>query len=156
MIKYQPYCKAMQSGKREARKVMVVAEANRESVIALQYTLSHSVLEQDELILLYVENPSSWRNTFSTFLRRPSIGSSSSSSMVPSDGCGGGGDVDFLEEMKNACKATLPKLRVRVERAEMDGSYRDKAGLILFQSQQLGIDVIVIGQRRSLSTAILG
>lgn len=128
------------------RKVMVVAEPTRESAVALQYALSHAVLEQDELILLHVENPNSWRNTFSTFLRRPSVGSS--------DGGGGGGDVDFLEEMKHACKAAQPKLPVSVERMEMEG--KDKASVILFRSIILGIDLIVIGQRRSLSTAILG
>jgi nucleotide-binding universal stress UspA family protein len=132
------------------RKVMVVAEPTRESAAALQYALSHAVLEQDELILLHVENPNSWRNTLSTFLRRPSAGSSSS--VGSSDG--GGGDVDFLEEMKHACKAAQPKLPVSVERVEMEG--KDKASAILFRSITLRIDLIVIGQRRSFSTAILG
>ena len=144
------------------RKVMVVAEPNRESVVALQYALSHVLFEQDELILLHVENQNpSWKYTFSTFLKRPSVGSSSSSSssnMGSSEGGGSCGavpvDVDFLEEMKSACKVAHPKVRVRVERVEMEG--KDKANTILFQSHQLGIDVIVIGQRRSLSTAILG
>lgn len=132
------------------RKVMVVAEPTRESAVALQYALSHAVLEQDELILLHVENPNSWRNTFSMFLRRPSVGFSST--VGSSDG--GGGDVDFLEEMKHVCKAAQPKLPVSVERVEMEG--KDKAGVILFRSIILRIDLIVIGQRRSFSTAILG
>lgn len=136
-----------------ARKVMVVAEPTRESAVALQYALSHAVFEQDELILLHVGNPNSWRNTFSTFLRRPSISSSSHAAPCV-DGSSGGADVDFLEEMKHACKITQPKLKVRVERVEMEG--RDKAGVILFQSTALGVDLLVIGQRRSLSTAILG
>ncbi|GLT76802.1 hypothetical protein SLA2020_484400 [Shorea laevis] len=140
----------MQSGTSPSRKVMVVAEPNRESAVALQYALSHAVFEQDELILLHIENPNSWRNTFSTFLRRPNV--ASSSNMGSPDG--GGGDVDFLEEMKHACKAAQPTLRVRVERVEMEG--KDKGGIVLFQSKLLGIDLIVIGQRRSLSTAILG
>lgn len=143
--------RAMQGGTSSARKVMVVAEPTRESAVALQYALSHAVFEQDELVLLHVENPNSWRNTFTTFLRRPGAGSSST--MGCSDG--GGGDGDFVEEMKHACKAAQPKLRVRVEMVEiLEG--KDKAGVILFQSMLLGIDLIVIGQRRSLSTAILG
>ncbi|KAL4643689.1 hypothetical protein ACB092_02G109800 [Castanea dentata] len=140
---------------------MVVADPNRESVVALQYALSHVLFEQDELILLHVENQNpSWKYTFSTFLKRPSVGSSSSSSSIMGSSEGGGScgavpvDVDFLEEMKSACKVAHPKVRVRVERVEMEG--KDKANAILFQSHQLGIDVIVIGQRRSLSTAILG
>jgi nucleotide-binding universal stress UspA family protein len=143
--------RAMQGETSSARKVMVVAEPTRESAVALQYALSHAVLEQDELVLLHVENPNSWRNTFTTFLRRPGAGSSST--MGCSDGGGGGGD--FVEEMKHACKAAQPKLRVHVERVEiLEG--KDKASVILFQSMLLRIDLIIIGQRRSLSTAILG
>ncbi|KAG6664614.1 hypothetical protein CIPAW_02G105800, partial [Carya illinoinensis] len=114
------------------------------------YALSHAVFEQDELILLHVGNPNSWRYTFSTFLRKPSI--SSCSHTTCADGSNGG-EVDFLEEMKHACKITQPTLHVRVERVEMEG--KDKAGVILFQSMALGVDLMVVGQRRSLSTAIL-
>ena len=56
-----------------ARKVMVVADPTLHSAAALQYALSHAMLEQDELILFHIENPNSWKNTFSTFLRRPSF-----------------------------------------------------------------------------------
>lgn len=161
-----------------ARKVvMVVAEPTRESAGALQYALSHAVLRQDELILLHVENPGSWLNTFSSFLRRPSL--SSSSSINNNDNninhCGNNsnhnnnnvnnnngpavessclGDVDFLEEMKNACKASQPNLRVRVEKVVMES--KDKAAAILSQSKTHGVDVLIVGQRRSFSTAILG
>ncbi|CAL0306500.1 unnamed protein product [Lupinus luteus] len=147
----------------QARKVMVVADPTRESAGALQYALSHAVLEQDELILLHVENPNSWRNTISTFLKMPSIGSSTTASL---DLGGGGaaataattttgeGEVDFIEEMKNACRVSQPKMRVRVLRVEMDG--KDKASTILLHSNHEGVDVIVIGQKRSLSSALLG
>ncbi|XP_022157974.1 uncharacterized protein LOC111024572 [Momordica charantia] len=69
-------------------------------------------------------------------------------------GGGGGGEVDFLEEMKKACKIAHPKLDVRTVRVELEG--RDKATMIMAQTKALGIDLLVIGQRRSLSTAILG
>lgn len=141
----------MQGGTPTTRKVMVIAEPTRESAIALQYTLSHAIFEQDELILLHVgKYPSSRRNTFSTFMRRPKVGSSSA--IACSDV--GGGNVDFLEEMKHACKVAQPKLLVSVKRVEMEG--KDKAGVILFLSKMLNIDLIFIGQRRSLSSSILG
>ncbi|GLT31856.1 hypothetical protein SLA2020_251370 [Shorea laevis] len=132
------------------RKLMVVADPTPQSAAALQYAISHAVLEQDELILVHVENPNSWKNTFSTFLRRPSLSSSSTSYLSE----GGVGDVDFLEQMKRACEIALPKVRVRSERIEMDG--RDKANVIISRSKMLGIDIIIIGQKRSLSSAILG
>ncbi|XP_061362562.1 uncharacterized protein LOC133306281 [Gastrolobium bilobum] len=146
----------------QARKVMVVADPTRESAGALQYALSHVVLEQDELILLHVENTSSWRNTISTFLKMPSLGSSTTSSLDLGGGGGGGGGgaaadgegVDFLEEMKHACRVSQPKLRFRVSSVEMDG--KDRANTILSQCKTQGVDVIVIGQKRSLSSALLG
>ncbi|XP_027347927.1 uncharacterized protein LOC113859317 [Abrus precatorius] len=139
----------------QARKVMVVADPTRESAGALQYALSHAVLEQDELILLHVENPNSWRNTISTFLKMPSLGSSATVSFefggpAAADNEG----VDFLEEMKNVCKVSQPKIRVRSLRVEMDG--KDRATTILSQSKTQAVDVIVIGQKRSFSSALLG
>jgi len=137
---------------------MVVADPTRESAGALQYALSHAVIEQDELILLHVENPSSWRNTISTFLKMPSLGNSNTVSLEIG-GSGGaaaaeGEGVDFLEEMKQICKASQPKIKVRVMRVEMDG--RDRAATILSLTKTHGVDVIVIGQKRSISSALLG
>ncbi|KAK7359145.1 hypothetical protein VNO77_01092 [Canavalia gladiata] len=144
----------------QPRKIMVVADPTRESAGALQYALSHAVLEQDELILLHIENPSSWRNTISMFLKMPSLGSSTTASIDLGGGGGGPstgdgeGAIDFLEEMKHACRVSQPKVRVRAFRVEMDG--KDRASNILSQTKTLGIDVLVIGQKRSLSSALLG
>lgn len=145
----------------EARKVMVVADPTRESAGALQYALAHAVIEQDELILLHVENPSSWRNTISTFLKMPSLGSSTTASLDLGGGGGGGAaaapdgeGLDFLEEMKHACSVSQPKMKVRVVKVEMDG--RDKASIVLSQSKTHGVDVVVIGQKRNITSAILG
>ncbi|CAL0325035.1 unnamed protein product [Lupinus luteus] len=140
----------------QARKVMVVADPTRESASALQYALSHAVLEQDELILLHLENPSSWRNTISTFLKMPSLGSSTTASLDLGGGATatGEGEVDFLEEMKNACRVSQPKMRLRVLRVDMDD--KDKASTILLHSKNEGVDVIVIGQKRTFSSALLG
>lgn len=133
-----------------ARKVMVVADPNRESAGALQYALSHVVLEDDELILLHVENPNSWRNTFS-FLRRPGL--PSSSSVNSSEGFGVG-DIDFLETMRQVCQVAQPKIRIRTERVQKEG--KDRANAILVCSMSSTVDVLIIGQRRSLSNALLG
>ncbi|KAL3507483.1 hypothetical protein ACH5RR_032865 [Cinchona calisaya] len=145
------------------RKVMVVADPCRESAAALQYALSHVVLENDTLILLHVVNPnSSWRIPFGAiFKKAPSLSASStsSSSSLSSEGFGGGGGggggtIDFLEAMKHACGIAQPRLKVHVKRVEMDG--KDKASIILAQSTSHGVDLIVIGQRTTLSNAILG
>lgn len=141
----------------QARKIMVVVDPTRESASALQYALAHAVLEQDELILLHVENPNTWRNTISTFLKMPSLGSTTTASLDLGGGgaaADGEGVVDFLEEMKHACRASQPKVRVRALRVEMD--CKDRATTILSQSKTQGVDVIVIGQKRSISSALLG
>ncbi|XP_022722679.1 uncharacterized protein LOC111279881 [Durio zibethinus] len=135
-----------------ARKVMVVADPTPHSAAALQYALSHALLEQDELILFHIENPNSWKNTFSTFLRRPSFPSAATAPNSVLEGAST--DIDFLDQMKRACEIAQPKIPVRIEKTDMDG--KDKATVILSKSKALGIDLIIIGQRRSLSSALLG
>ncbi|KAJ7955499.1 putative Adenine nucleotide alpha hydrolases-like superfamily protein [Quillaja saponaria] len=142
---------SMKGGTTPALKVMVVADPTRESAGALQYALSNVVTEHDEMILLHVGNPNSWRYTISTFLRRPLIGSSATTSST--EGRGGVGEYDFLEEMKKACEVAQPKVSVRTVRMETD---RDKASSILYQANVHGVDLLVVGQRRSLSGALLG
>ncbi|WCJ24136.1 Adenine nucleotide alpha hydrolases-like superfamily protein [Euphorbia peplus] len=135
------------------RKVMLVAEPTRESAGALQYAISHVVLENDVLILLHVENPYSWRNTFS-FLRRSSLSSTSSNQNMD----GGGDDNNFLDAMINVCEIAHPKVSIRTEWIDMEnkGKEKDKANAILDKSEKLGADIIIIGQKRSLSSALLG
>ncbi|XP_050374495.1 uncharacterized protein LOC126792032 [Argentina anserina] len=153
------------------RKIMVVADPTQESAGALHYALSQAVVDNDELILLHVENPNSWRNTISMFLKKPGLmnpGPASTSTSRVAGGAGAGattslegsfgrGDVEFLEEMKSACKRCKPKLNVRIEKKTMvEGKDKDKATVILDQTKVLGIDILIIGQRKSLSAILLG
>ncbi|XP_072963613.1 uncharacterized protein [Typha angustifolia] len=138
------------------RRVMVVADYGRESAGALEWALSHAVLEHDEIVLLHVEPPAARRaggGAFSTFLRRPASASSSSAVVAASSSAGegecGGGECEFLEAMRATCEARQPKVRVQVERVEMEG--KDKAATILMQSKVFGADLLVIGQRRNSS-----
>ncbi|KAE8698327.1 putative F-box protein [Hibiscus syriacus] len=142
-----------------ARKVLVVADPTPHSAAALQYALSHVLLEQDELILFHVENQCTWKNTLSTFLRRPSLASSAGPSAIAPVQIFGldtaSTDVNFLDQMKYACEIAQPNIPVRIEKTEMDHG-KDKAHVILSKSKDLGIDLLIIGQKRSLSSAILG
>ncbi|OMO95319.1 UspA [Corchorus olitorius] len=137
-----------------ARKVMVVADPTPHSAAALQYALSHALLEHDELILFHVENPNSWKNTLTTFLRKPSFSSGATPPPAAVPDGASSNDVDFLDQMRRACEIAQPKIPVRVEKSDTDG--KDKATAILSKSKTLGIDLLIIGQRRSLSSAILG
>ncbi|ESQ56353.1 hypothetical protein EUTSA_v10027024mg [Eutrema salsugineum] len=169
----------MEAGRRgssstpQSRKIMVIADPTRESAAALQYALSHAVLEQDELILVHVENNGgSWKNAFSSFLRLPSSISSSSSSSGSTPAAAsananannansasslaseiGQGEGNFLEQMKRICEIAQPKVRVHTECINMEGI---KAAAILLHGDKLGVDVIIIGQRRTISSSLLG
>ncbi|KAJ4954411.1 hypothetical protein NE237_011194 [Protea cynaroides] len=136
----------------EPKKVMVVANLTRESANALQWVLSHAVLEKDELFLLHVEQPISWLNTIRTFLRRRS----SPVFVATNSLLEGSGDreVDFVDLMKHACEIAEPKVRVHIERVEIDHG-KDKASIILSKSRMFSIDLLVIGQRRRHPNAIL-
>ncbi|KAK4421629.1 hypothetical protein Salat_2113500 [Sesamum alatum] len=69
--------------------------------------------------------------------------------------CGGGGEVDFLDGMKRTCMARQPKVKVVAEKVEMtDG--KDKASAILAHSAASKVDLLIIGQRKTLSNALLG
>ncbi|KAL3648723.1 hypothetical protein CASFOL_005126 [Castilleja foliolosa] len=144
------------SGTTAARKVMVVVDPTRESASALQYALSHAVVESDSLILFHVENPNAWRNPFGAFFKRPNARGSGGSS-VPEmfvESCIRR-EVDFLYAMKQACMTTHPKVKVAVVKAEMaDG--KDKASVILGHCKDHKVDLLIVGHRRSLSNAILG
>uniref|UniRef100_M4EV77 UspA domain-containing protein n=1 Tax=Brassica campestris TaxID=3711 RepID=M4EV77_BRACM len=152
----------------QSRKIMVIADPTRESPAALQYALSHAVLEQDELILVHVENNGgSWKNAFSSFLRLPSSSSSSTSGSSPGANVNaniantvsslaseiGQGEGNFLEQMKRICEIAQPKVRVQTECITMDGI---KAAAILLHGDKLGVEVIIIGQRRTISSSLLG
>lgn len=153
-----------------ARKVMVIADANRESAAALQYTLSHAILDNDSLILLHLMNNQNRKNPFPFFKKPSNISYSSShnnmalaSPKKEQNAAGtnssrhsnsGSVDLSFLEEMKNACKKVQPQIDVTVEVVPMEG--KDKANVILSQCSEHGIDLLIIGQRRTLSSAILG
>ncbi|CAA2957070.1 Universal stress [Olea europaea subsp. europaea] len=148
---------AMEGHGAPARKVMVVVDPTRESATALQYALSHAVIEKDTLILFHVENSNVWKNPFGSFFRKHSAQSAGSGGTAASSSSlqASGGLMDFLEAMKHACEIAHPKLKILVEKADIvDG--KDKASIILAQTISQKIDLLVIGQRRSLSNAILG
>ncbi|KAK1575200.1 hypothetical protein Q3G72_003420 [Acer saccharum] len=158
-----------------ARKVMVVVDSSKESIGALQYTLFNEVVQQDELVLIHVENPNSWKNPFSAFLRRHNILSNLISSMAASAATSPlsfnerekerererekerelpppppGATGDFLEEMKYACKVIQPEVIVHTVRVQTESN--NKAAAILWQTEMLEIDLLVIGQQRSRSS----
>ncbi|KAL9242801.1 hypothetical protein vseg_016765 [Gypsophila vaccaria] len=142
------------------RRIMVVADPTRESAGALQYTLSHAMQDNDELILIHVLNPNVKRPSFRSFFRKNSdtnFDATSSLTAIIEGIVGGGGDgrdTDFLEIMKKACEAAHSNSKVWIEKVEQGNM--DKGVAILYKCKLLCIDLLVIGQRRHLSSVILG
>ncbi|KAL6532461.1 hypothetical protein OROGR_014431 [Orobanche gracilis] len=146
-------------GTAAARKVMVVADPTRESTGALQYALSHAVVENDTLILFHVGNPNIWRNPFGVLFKKSNGGgggggAASTLAAAGAEGCGGG-EVDFLDAMKQTCMAAQPKVKVVAVRAEMTEG-KDKAAVVLAHGAAHKVDLLIVGHKRSLSNAILG
>ncbi|KAL1536168.1 hypothetical protein AAHA92_28859 [Salvia divinorum] len=150
----------------EARRVMVVADGSREAAGALQYALSHAVVDNDTLILLHVEHAAPPKNAFGGFFKNPIspaaalLGgpgpTSSGEGSVGRSGGGGGGEVDFLDGMKQACAAAKPMVKVAVEKAEV-AEGKDKAAVIVAHSAASNVELLIIGQKRNvLSKSILG
>lgn len=144
-------------GSTAARKVMVVADPTRESAGALQYALSHAIVENDILILFHVGNPNAWKiNPFGALFRKQSnAGGGAASIDQAAVAEGGGAEVDFLDAMKEACVVGKPKLKVVVVKAEM-GEGKDKASVILAKSAAYDIDLLIIGHKKGFSNSILG
>lgn len=135
--------------------MMVVSDPTNESINALQYTLSHAMHENDDVILMHVTHSKKAMSIKSFFRRRNSDpGLTDISNFdAANEGrhCGG----DFLDVMKKACKAAYPNSRVRVEKVEQ-GSLDSKGAVILLRCKELGVDLLVIGQRRRSLSGFLG
>lgn len=159
----------MANGGGGSRRVMVAVDmtyaTNRESATALQYALSHAVLENDILFLVFVYNPNAKRikpfhaNTKILFKNQTSLSTSSSCS---SSNAGGGDDDDdevddddVMEQVKKICNICKPRLEIVVEKMEIRDE-EDKGSVILSASRKHGIELLIIGQKRSISNAILG
>ncbi|CAL4933729.1 unnamed protein product [Urochloa decumbens] len=144
---------------KKPRLVMVVADPGRESAAAMEWALSHAIVEGDDILLLHVNMPLHHPNSGGAAgsggagPSRSSSGGSASSPIAALLGGGAGADgVDFMEAMRAACKARYPRARVHGERVEPATEGREaKAQTILAESQRRRVELLVIGHRRCSS-----
>lgn len=155
---------------------MVVVDPTRESAGALQYALSHVVVEKDQLILVHIENANATTRkipSITAFLKKPTSASASAATALFSaatpavatalfssppfapDGSPQTDNVNFLEEMKRICEIAQPKVPVSTTRVQIMES-NNKAAAILSQTEVLRVDLLIIGQRKTLSNVLLG
>ncbi|KAF6994491.1 hypothetical protein CFC21_011181 [Triticum aestivum] len=131
------------------RLVMIIADPGRESTAAMDWALSHAVVEGDDILLLHVNMPPSGAPGGAAPPRTGSVGSSSGSQLAVFLGGGGSADGEFMKTMRAACKARHPRARVHAERVEPATEGREaKAQTILAESQRRGVELLVIGHHR--------
>ncbi|PUZ38781.1 hypothetical protein GQ55_9G223400 [Panicum hallii var. hallii] len=129
------------------RLVMIVADPGRESTAAMEWALSHSIVEGDDILLLHVNMPHHPHNGAAGPSRSSSGGTAGSPIAALLGGGADGGD--FMEAMRAACKARYPRARVHGTRVEPATEGREaKAQTILAESQRRRVELLVIGHRR--------
>ncbi|KAK8444951.1 hypothetical protein SEVIR_9G230600v4 [Setaria viridis] len=139
------------------RLVMLVADPCRESTAAMEWALSHAIVEGDDILLLHVNMPHPHNGAAGGHVpSRSSSGGSAGSPIAAFLGGGGSGagagadgGGDFMEAMRGACKARYPRARVHGEHVEPATEGREaKAQTILAESQRRRVELLVIGHRR--------
>ena len=137
------------TAKSKKRLVMIIADPGRDSTAAMEWALSHSIVEGDDILLLHVNMPPSGAPGGAPPSRTGSGGSASGSHLGVFLGGGDSADGEFMESMRAACKARHPRARVHAERVEPATEGREaKAQTILAESQRRGVELLVIGHRR--------
>ncbi|WVZ59195.1 hypothetical protein U9M48_009381 [Paspalum notatum var. saurae] len=129
------------------RLVMIIADPGRESTAAMEWALSHAIVEGDDVLLLHVNMPHPHHNGGVGPSRSSSGGSTGGSPIAAADA------GDFMEAMRSSCKARFPRARVHGERVEPATEGREaKAQTILAESQRRGVELLVIGHHRRVSS----
>ncbi|KAL7110108.1 hypothetical protein ACP275_05G003700 [Erythranthe tilingii] len=113
---------AEKQGSKSGRKVMIVVDSSPESKIAVQWALTHTVQNQDLVILLYVTKPSGQGDQ--------------STIKVP----------EFVTCMKSSCQLKWPQVYVEAVVVEAGQDYRGPA--IVEAAKKQGVALLVLGQKK--------
>ncbi|KAI3452924.1 hypothetical protein Pfo_009587 [Paulownia fortunei] len=113
------------SGAVSGRKVMIVVDSSIEAKNAVQWALSHTVQNQDMVILLYVTKPSKQGDQSTTKDVNPRV-------------------PEFLTCMKSSCQLKRPEVHVEV--AVVEG--KDKGPAIVEAAKIQGAALLVLGQKK--------
>ncbi|KAL6969685.1 hypothetical protein U1Q18_029392 [Sarracenia purpurea var. burkii] len=110
------------------RKIMVVVDSSLEAKGALQWALTHTVQNQDILILVHVSKPSKQ-------------GGESRKEIAPRVS-------EFLQSMKDMCKLKRPEVQTEVIVAEG----KEKGPAIVEEAKKQGAALLVLGQKKHSMT----
>ncbi|KAF5187943.1 Adenine nucleotide alpha hydrolases-like superfamily protein [Thalictrum thalictroides] len=111
------------------KRIMVVVDSSPAAKCALQWTLSHSVQNQDTIVLLYVTKLKSSKQGKNKSQRK-------TSPRV----------YELLRSMKNLCFMKRPE--VQVEIAVVEAGKMMKGPIIVEQVKKQGVTLLVLGKRK--------
>ncbi|KAE8023110.1 hypothetical protein FH972_008854 [Carpinus fangiana] len=118
-----------------SRKIVIVVDSSLEAKGALQWALSHTVQNQDTVILLCVTKPSKQAAAAS------STAQGSGKEIVPRA-------YEFIDSLKKLCKSKKPEVQIEV--AVVEG--KEKGPTIVEEARKQGASMLVLGQKKRSTT----
>ncbi|KAK7822122.1 uncharacterized protein LOC112036090 [Quercus suber] len=112
------------------RRIMIVVDSSFEAKGALQWALSHTVQNQDTLILLFVTKPS-----------KKGTSQGSREEKAPRA-------YEFIDSLKKMCQSKKPEVKIEV--AVVEG--KDKGPTIVEEARKQGVSMLVLGQKKRSTT----
>ncbi|XP_059448248.1 universal stress protein PHOS32 [Corylus avellana] len=118
-----------------SRKIVIVVDSSLEAKGALQWALSHTVQNQDTVILLCVTKPSNKQAAAAT-------AQGSGKEIVPR------ANYEFIDSLKKLCKSKKPEVQIEV--AVVEG--KEKGPTIVEEARKQGASMLVLGQKKRSTT----
>ncbi|KAI4314054.1 hypothetical protein L6164_026997 [Bauhinia variegata] len=124
--------KKSQDGLEIGRKIMILVDSSLEAKGALQWALSHTVQNQDVVILLHVIKPS----------KQDSDDEESSNEIVAPRA------YELVSSFKNMCHVKRPEVQIEIAVVEA----KEKGPKIVEEARKQGVALLVLGQKKQRST----
>lgn len=113
------------NGLGNGRKIMIVVDSSFEAEGALQWALSNTVQNQDQIVLLHLTKPSK---------------TGPSKETAP-------GAFEVVQSMRNLCQLKRPEVEIEV--AVVEG--KEKGAVIVEEARKRGVSLLVLGQKKKRS-----
>ncbi|RZC70294.1 hypothetical protein C5167_035393 [Papaver somniferum] len=114
------------------RRVMIVVDSSLEAKGAIQWALSHTIQNQDTIVLLYVTKPTSSTSNH---------GEQTNTEMYAKE-------YELLYSLKNMCHVKRPKVQIEV--AVVEG--KEKGPTIVAEAKNQGVSLLILGQKKRSMT----
>ncbi|XP_061992263.1 uncharacterized protein LOC133710256 [Rosa rugosa] len=112
-----------------ARKIMIVVDSSIEAKGALQWALSHTVQNQDKLVLLHVTKPSTSKQGEDIVAPRA---------------------YELVHSLRNMCQLKRPEVQTEVAVVEL--GKKEKGPTIVEEAKKQGVALLVLGQKKRSTT----